>query len=493
MFFFVMSLWLTDWVVAPSGGNFSSIQAALNVAQAGDRILVRNGTYTEQISFPRSGASGLPIQLQADTGHAPILDGTGFMGGNMVLINNRSFVSISGFEIRNLSQINDGSGVRILGSGTEISVRNNHIHHMLGTHAMAITVYGTQSTALSQITIADNWVHDCQPATSEAITLNGNINGFSVTNNLVTDVNNIGIDFIGGETDINPNPTLVARNGVCRGNTVKRARSNYGGGYAAGIYVDGGNTITIEGNTVSECDLGIEIGAENAGTVTSAIIVRNNWIYLNDKVGIVFGGYDNTVGTTQNCLFLNNTCYFNDTLNEGLGELWIQFASQNRVENNIFWGRPNQTLTYSESGNTQNSLNYNLWYSSQNPEWVWRGTGYTSFGSFQAASALEAQGLFANPQLADPNNGDGHILAGSPAENSGNPSSNAAENGSQDWDGQARISGVIDRGMDEIQNQPGCFMEWLALWTSPGTYCAQPQMNVLALTALLNLQCSCSP
>ena len=78
------------------------------------------------------------------------------------------------------------------------------------------------------------------PAPSEALVLNGNVTGFQVTGNVVRDVNNIGIDMIGGETDIQPNPALVARNGIVRRNVVVAANSNYEGGYAAGIYVDGG-------------------------------------------------------------------------------------------------------------------------------------------------------------------------------------------------------------------------------------------------------------
>ena len=60
---------------------------------------------------------------------------------------------------------------------------------------------------ISDLVIDGNEIYDCEPATSEALTLNGNVDGFAVTNNVVRDVNNIGIDFIGGETDIQPDPT----------------------------------------------------------------------------------------------------------------------------------------------------------------------------------------------------------------------------------------------------------------------------------------------
>ena len=116
---------------------------------------------------------------------------------------------------------------------------------------MGITVYGTSpAEGVHDLTIGGNEIYDCQPARSEALTLNGNVHDFAVTNNYVHNVNNIGIDFIGGE-GISPDPaTDMARDGLCAGNRVYKARSGYGGGYAAGIYVDGGQNITVERNTV---------------------------------------------------------------------------------------------------------------------------------------------------------------------------------------------------------------------------------------------------
>lgn len=277
----------TVYTVAASGGDFTTIQAALDVAVAGDTISVKEKPtpYFEKLVFPRSGdASSGHITLEAAPGETPVLDGTGVTGDHMVLIDSRSYVKVIGFEIRNLLGARDGSGVRVLGAGSHIEIRRNRIHDIRGTSAMGITVYGTAAAPIADLVIDGNEVHDCEPAPSEAITLNGNVQGFAVTNNVVRDVDNIGIDFIGGETDIQPDPTKVARDGVCRGNTVMRARSRYGGGFAGGIYVDGGRDIVIENNVVTESDLGIEIGAENTGIVTRGITVRNNVVFRNDKV-----------------------------------------------------------------------------------------------------------------------------------------------------------------------------------------------------------------
>ena len=64
--------------------------------------------------------------------------------------------------------------------------------------AMAITIYNKDQTNSCRQLIIDNCtLHDCDPAWSEALTLNGNVEQFQVTNNRVYNMNNIGIDFIG--------------------------------------------------------------------------------------------------------------------------------------------------------------------------------------------------------------------------------------------------------------------------------------------------------
>ncbi|MBM4266959.1 MAG: hypothetical protein FJ144_10145 [Deltaproteobacteria bacterium] len=447
----------TTYVVAASGGDFTSIQAALDVAEAGDTIQVREKStpYFEKVEFQASGnaVDGF-LSLEAYPGEQPILDGTGAPGANMVLIEDRSWVRLSGFVIRNNLGVNDGSGVRILGAGSHVEIRDNEIHDIRGRHAMGITVYATKAQPISDLVIDGNHIHDCEPATSEALTLNGNVTDFAVTNNVVEDVNNIAIDFIGGETDIQPDPTKVARNGVCRGNVVRRARSSYGGGFAGGIYVDGGRDIVIENNVVTESDLGIEIGAENAGLVTSGIVVRSNLVYANDKVGIVFGGFSDSVGTVEECELRNNTLYGNDTLGEGFGEIWVQYAENNVVRNNVFFATEENLLLASYgNGNQQNDFDHNVWWTADGAasgRFIWNDVQHVGFTAYRNATGQDASSLFVDPLLVAPEAGDFHVDPQSPAVNAGDPST-AIDPGEADLDGAARLSGPrVDAGADEI-------------------------------------------
>lgn len=106
--------------------------------------------------------------------------------------------------------------------------------------------------------------YNCKLGQSEALVLNGNVDGFKVTNNTVHDNDNIGIDFIGYEGTAPANDN--ARNGICTGNRVYNISSKNNPHMlemsAGGIYVDGGFNILIDSNIVKNADIGIEVATE---------------------------------------------------------------------------------------------------------------------------------------------------------------------------------------------------------------------------------------
>ena len=383
-----------------------TIQEGCDRAKPGDTIHVAKGIYREHVEFNESGEQDRPITLRAEQG-AIIENGSGTR--DLIQIYDQSYIRVIGFEIRNHKSPKEASGIRIEGSGSNIEIRNNTIHEIRGKNAMGITVYGTSAEIpLSKITIDGNTIHHCDPAKSEALTLNGNIDGFEVTNNHIYDVNNIGIDFIGGEDSIVEDASKVTRNGLCARNRVFRARSDYGGGYAAGIYVDGAHNIVIEENIVSACDLGIEVGAENKGSEAVGIIVRNNTLYANDKAAIVVGGYSNETGIVRGCTFQGNLCYRNTGHKKATAELWIQHAIGNTFESNVFVGNEAKQLVYAEPASDKNVLRGNTWYS-PGPEsaiYAWRGEEFRGLAAFQRGSGQDKGAEFKLPSFSDPEAGD---------------------------------------------------------------------------------------
>ncbi len=448
------------------------IQYALNRVGAGSTVKVLTGVYNEQVTFPRSGTRGKYITLQNYSGQSPVIDGTGLaISGEMGLVNlvDRQYIKLIGFEVRNLKAGGVPSafpqGISVRGNGAFIEIRNNKVHDIensckrCGAHGIA--VYGRDPNAsIHDLLIDGNEVYNGKFGWSESLVLNGNVEFFTVSNNIVHDNDNIGIDFIGFEGE-NPNPAVDrARDGTVTGNLVYNINSYgnpaYGNDRSAdGIYVDGGTRILIERNIVHHANLGIELASEHAGKDTSYITLRNNFLYKNTQAGIAFGGYDTKRGSTQNCVIVNNTLYKNYTQRDWGGELYIQYDTRNNiVKNNVIFANDARLFVDSWSAvMTGNVVDYNLFFAPGGGTagtWIWKGVTYATFAAYQAASGNDTHGLIGvNPLLADPGSGDLHLQSASPAIDRGQSLSEA---GTLDIDGQARIQGAsIDLGADEVR------------------------------------------
>lgn len=408
-----------EYFVAPDGNDanpgtealpWQSIQKAANEAVPGSTVFVRGGTYHEKIAINVEGndIEGHITFTAYDNEHVTI-SGEGVPNNpasytdDLIYMENKSYLRIVGFEIRDL-QVVEGSGIRFWGAGSHIELIGNTIHNIRGGGesggAMGITIYGSNdNTPVSHLLIDGNEIYDCDPAYSEALTLNGNVKFFKVINNIVHDVNNIGIDFIGGESWIS---TKHARNGLCRNNIVYNARSSYEDGFAAGIYVDGGKSIIVEKNEVYECDLGIEVGAENEGTVTKAIKVRNNFIHDNDKAGLVFGGYDANRGVVKGCRFTHNILVHNDRQSKGFGEIWVQHAEKNKIFRNYFDPTEQNIIIASYEGNESNTFDYDnicTDYGIENALFIWNSTTYVGLTNFQNGTGQEMNARICRPEM----------------------------------------------------------------------------------------------
>jgi len=181
-------------IVAPSGGNYTTIANGLNAAIAGDTVLIKAGTYSEKVTIPKSGniTTGF-ITILGELGS--IVDGTG-KTGNAILISNKNFIRIKGLEIQNFKGSNTPVGIYVTGTSNNIELLNNKIHNIESPtgNAHGIAVYGTSATAITNLLIDGNEIFNCKLGQSESLVINGNVNNFMVSNNHVHDNDNIGID-----------------------------------------------------------------------------------------------------------------------------------------------------------------------------------------------------------------------------------------------------------------------------------------------------------
>ena len=448
--------------------------AASSAIKPGATVYVRAGTYVESVTIGMSGsAGGGPVTFQSYPGELAIIDGTGLTPptdqNGLINIVNRSYVTVSGFELRNYKTSSSNAvpaGVWVTGAGSNIKILNNKVHDIKTSseaqgNAFGIAVYGSEAPAsLDLVTIDGNEVYNLRTGGSESVNVDGNVTNFAITNNIVHDNDNIAIDAIGYEGVSSNAAYDIARNGVISDNVIYNisGKTNPGEGNdydADGIYVDGGTQIVIERNLIHNVDIGIEVASEHKGTVGSYVTVRNNVVYASNVVGISIGGYDSTVGGTDHCTIVNNTLYGNDTQNSGSGEFQVQYYATNNVfKNNIVYATSQGLFinNYTNSESNPVDVDYNLYYSTSGAaDFLWNGSDHSSFSSYQSSTGKDAHSAFANPQFVNINlsgiNLD--VLVGSPAVNKGT-NLGATVVGTLDFAGGARVQGTnIDIGAFE--------------------------------------------
>jgi hypothetical protein len=429
------------------GAPWRTIQHAADTARAGSTVYVRGGIYAELVSINASGdASDGFITFQSYPGETAVLDATHFTptGRTGVLtIQNKSYVRIEGFEIRNFRTAEhrlSPLGVNVTGAGSHIELLKNNVHHIennfdgrdapgQGGNGFGIAVYGTDvKTPITDLIIDGNEVHHLKTGSSESLVVNGNVTNFRITHNAVHDNNNIGIDVIGFERTA-PEPAVdQARDGIVSGNLVYNITSRGNPAYrndesSDGIYVDGGTRILIEQNVIHNVDFGIELASEHKDRATSYITARNNLVYHCHTAGVSIGGYAPERGRTEHSTMLNNTLYEDDTSATGSGEFQMQWNMEDIVfENKIVYAGPRCLMTLNRSQVDKNQpqalIDHNLYYCASGAKastWVGASATVTGFDKYVASKGNDRHSRFLDPHFVDTAANDFHLQSDSPA------------------------------------------------------------------------------
>ncbi len=386
---------------------FRTIAKASSEAEAGTTVFIREGTYEEPLIVQHTGTKQKPITFQSYEEEEVTLD-----GGNMdsadgdralVVLEDKNYINIEGLTIENVTtDLMDETvmGIFITGSSSHITVEDNTVKGIKTLHeegnGHGIAAYGTGS--MKDINIVHNLVEDLKLGASESIVLNGDIDGFTVEENMVRFSDNIGIDLIGYE-GIADNPDAdYVRNGKVQNNTVHHissfANPAYGEEYnAAAIYVDGGKDILIDKNELYENDIGIEATSEHAGKYAEDIQITDNLVSHNYYTGISIGGYDEERGGTRDTLISGNTLFRNDTKELDGGQLLLQYnVYDNEIKENKFTASASRIFIANFfQENKNNLLTENIYYKEHEQEgiWIWKDEWYTSFSVFIEASGSD--------------------------------------------------------------------------------------------------------
>lgn len=424
--------------VSPTGSdrNPGTAQAPLRTPQlAVDRSLrggiveLTDGTYAKQRMLI-VGATDLTVRAAPRA--TPVLDETGLTpmdgDGGVVEIRDGARITVSGLTItgyRTRSMAKVPIGIYVTGAAKNVTLSGNHVHHLgndnptrgsFDINAHGIAVYGRNATSsISGLTVTDNEIDHLVLGASEAVVVNGNVDGWAVTGNNVHDNNNIGIDAIGYEDTIPGTARYTdanrARNGVIADNTVTNIISKGNPSYfedgvwcncADGIYVDGGRSIRIENNTVTRADIGIEVAAENPKGRTNDVRVTGNTVTGSGYVGLAVGGYGPRRGEAFEVTVRDNTFRGNNTLNDGSPEVLLQYkvhettitgnsiTATNR-DNPVLVQRLKAAGTPAQNAGVRLDCNdYSVPGPTGDASFVWLGTPQVGLAAWRQASGQDA-------------------------------------------------------------------------------------------------------
>jgi parallel beta-helix repeat protein len=371
---------------------FCTIGTAAAKAVAGQTVSVAAGTYTEAVTVKNSGTATAPITYVA----APGTVVTG--GANGFKLSGKSYVVVRGFTVTRTT------GVGILASSSNHITLDGNDVSVAGQRASGLTAKGISLSGTTASLVENNKSHDNSDA---GIGVTSASNGNTITGN--------------------------ESYGNARGYT--RA--------AAGIDLRGSSGNTVSANRLHDNeDSGLNIWSTSPNT-----LAVNNVIWTNGDHGI-------DVHSTSDDVVVANTVYKNyDSGIEMTGSLRTYLANNISADNGINSARTSGQVRADATSAPSTTLDYDLlWLSvptaSKTVFIDWAGTKYTTLAKFTAATGQEVHGIQADPKFAGPP-GDLHLLAGSPAIDSG---SNAATGEpAVDADGVARpVNGTVDRGAYEF-------------------------------------------
>ncbi len=483
-----------------STSPYKTIVKGVQAAASGATVFISPGTYNEVSEI----FVGKPLTIKKNGTGEVIVDATvrGTSAGKyMIAIVNTSNVTIDGITFAN--NIGNGSkGAWILSNST-LGTRNNNvikncsfenigwISNNLSTvppnntyAASAIKIEGQTATAITNVTLLNNNVENCATGWGEAVTITGNVDGFTVKGNFVFNIANIGIVAAGNYFTGAPTNVNQARNGLITGNEVYNCMSAIAN--SAGIYLDGAVNCKVEKNEVYNCGVGISIGGEQplgaGATVPGGHILNNNEVYNNVIAGII-AGTNNATNAIVNTKIFNNTFYKNRTgaVVNGIttvgglplttiadnfgGEVELQNSNGITFKNNIVYASNNKKVFVALYGYTVSNYvsDYNLFYREVDTSFMFdRGSvsfngitgtaAYATLAAFKAGTSQDLNSFVANPGFVNAALFDFYLMAASSAKNKADVVYSTTNSGTTDFGYNTRKrDGRVDIGCLEYQ------------------------------------------
>lgn len=308
-----------------SGADFRSIQEAVNNSLTGDIIIVKPGTYTENVLV---NVKGLTIRSESNNYNAHVKPLNDSKSTFLITANS---TTISGLNITGAGKMHYKNAVFACGKMNNITgntIENGSV--FLGSYMpenLSIIFYGEMNN------VTGNTIEN------GSIILGSQISGNLIAENKISNGEGIHISCCGINNTVSGNTISNCSTGISEGDQGADIRNNRITDCDCGIWLSMSSS-GIENNTILNCDVGIILG--DACTVD----IINNTITSCTECGIF------NRGNNDRRRIYNN--YFNNSLNvkfgpgEG-GNIWnSSLASGSNIAGGPyiggnFWAKPDGT------------------------------------------------------------------------------------------------------------------------------------------------------
>ena len=374
--------------------NHSTIQAAVNAAGTGDTIIVRNGTYTENVNVNKR------LTVQSENGSDLTIVQAANPDGHVFKVT-ADYVNISGFTVKGATGCL-GVGIYLKADYCNISSNicsnnrygiypyysnNNSIsNNICSNNYDGLILYKSNNNSISSNICSNNWnrygIHllysNNNKLTGNTMLKNGIFIIGKSLNNYIHEIDESNIvngkpvyywkNVEGGRIPDDAGQVILAN---CTDVVIENQNLNEG---TVGIEVAFSSNITIKNNNCLSNRASIYLWYSNSSSISnnncsnswSGIRLyesNNNSISKNNCLSNNYYGID--LYESNNNSILKNNCFLNN-----LGGIFLGYSNNNVIYLNNFINNTNNVYSYKST---------NIWNSTEKITYTYNGSTYTNY------------------------------------------------------------------------------------------------------------------